>query len=110
MVTNAKLRTPHLKVERPPGIAPGRSTWQEDILLVNYSREIKRGLETRCLQACYYNKEQTPLQGIFAVQPQVFRGGRFGVLGTPPPKPLNCKVWENPAGAHASHASHAEAL
>jgi hypothetical protein len=27
----------------------------------------------------YYNKEQTPLQGNFAVQPQVFRGGRFGV-------------------------------
>ncbi len=45
----------------------------------------------------YYNKEQTPLQGNFAVQPQVFRGGRFGVWGTPPPKPLNCKVWEKPA-------------
>ena len=24
--------------------------------------------------------------------------------GTPPPKPLNCKVWENPAGAFARHA------
>ena len=48
--------------------------------------------------------------GTFAVQPQVFRGGPFGVWGTPPPKPLNCKVWENPAGAFASHASHSEAL
>lgn len=47
---------------------------------------------------------------VFAVQPQVFRGGRFGVWGTPPPKPLNCKVWENPAGAFASAASHSEAL
>jgi hypothetical protein len=45
------------------------------------------------------------LQGNFAVQPQVFRGGRFGVWGTPPPKPLNCKVWENPAGALANPAS-----
>ena len=47
---------------------------------------------------------------VFAVQPQVFRGGRFGVWGTPPPKPLNCKVWENPAGAFASAASYSEAL
>jgi len=46
----------------------------------------------------------------FAVQPQVFRGGRFGVWGTPPPKPLNCKVWENPAGAFANPASYLEAL
>src|SRR6185503_15986991 len=34
--------------------------------------------------------------------PQVFRGGPFGVWGTPPPKPLNCKVWENLNGAHAT--------
>jgi len=26
---------------RLPGIAPGPSTWQEDILLLNHSREIK---------------------------------------------------------------------
>src|SRR5688572_20229045 len=28
-----------------------------------------------------------------------FHGGCFGVLGTPPPKPLNCKVWLNRFGA-----------
>ena len=27
---------------RLPGVAPGPSTWQEDILLLNHSREIKR--------------------------------------------------------------------
>jgi hypothetical protein len=36
--------------------------------------------------------------------PQVFRGGPFGVWGTPPPKPLNCKVWEILDGALAIHA------
>src|SRR5688572_31754667 len=36
--------------------------------------------------------------------PQVFRGGPFGVWGTPPPKPLNCKVWEILDGALATHA------
>src|SRR5687768_18395806 len=28
-----------------------------------------------------------------------FHGGCFGVWGTPPPKPLNCKVWQNHIGA-----------
>ena len=30
-----------------------------------------------------------------------FHGGCFGVWGTPPPKPLNCKVWLNRPGAFA---------
>lgn len=36
---------------------------------------------------------------VAGVQPQVFHGGRFGVWGTPPPKPLNCKSKENSFGA-----------
>jgi hypothetical protein len=36
--------------------------------------------------------------------PQVFHGGPFGVWGTPPAKPLNCKVWEIPNDARAIHA------
>ena len=32
--------------------------------------------------------------------PQVFHGGPFGVWGTPPTKPLDCKVWDFLFGAY----------
>ena len=33
------VRDLHDKLERLPGVAPGRSPWQEDILLLNHSRD-----------------------------------------------------------------------
>ena len=38
------------------------------------------------------------------LRPQVFHGGPFGVWGTPPTKPLNCKVWDFAFGARQSRA------
>src|SRR6185503_3357097 len=37
------------------------------------------------------NKEQTPLGDLLDPNPR-FHGGCFGVWGTPPPKPLICKI------------------
>ena len=39
----------------------------------------------------HFNKEQTPLGDRSDPNPR-FHGGFFGVWGTPPPKPLNCKI------------------
>ena len=37
----------------------------------------------------------------FGLWPQVFHGGPFGVWGTPPTKPLDCKVWDYLFGAYS---------
>ena len=81
------------------------STWQEDILLLNHSREIKRAgscvglwpfartsrpmpFQQRTNTSCYL---AIPTHG-FTVVLSVFRG-------TPPIKPLNCKSVSNHLGA-----------
>ena len=47
----------------------------------------------------------------FAIlQPQVFHGGRFGVLGTPPSKPLKCKFKLNSIGDIAVTAGSSVSL
>ena len=117
---------------RLPGIAPGQSPWQGGILLLNHSRvdevwNAKCGVLNSDPYSAFRIKIERPgafiAPGLCAITtknkhrhrslslwPQVFHGGPFGVWGTPPPKPLNCKVWENPAGACANPASHSEAL
>jgi len=70
---------------RLPGIAPdgGRAQappWQEDILLLNHSREIKRAGSVHAPGPRHFNKEQTPLGDLFDPNPR-FHGGCFGVLG-----------------------------
>ena len=54
------------------------STWQEDILLLNHSREIKRAGSVHAPGPCHFNKEQTPLGDLFDPNPR-FHGGCFGV-------------------------------
>jgi hypothetical protein len=57
------------------------STWQEDILLLNHSREIKKGRErSHTPGPCHFNKEQTPLGDLLDPNPR-FHGGSFGVWG-----------------------------
>jgi hypothetical protein len=58
---------------RLPGIAPGRSPWQEDILLLNHSREIKRARDFISRAHGYYKKEQTPLQVMIAAATGISR-------------------------------------
>src|SRR5687768_4683231 len=91
-------------MERLPGIAPGHSPWRRDILLLNHSREIQ-GRGALWLRARMTTKNKHHHRPACAgLWPQVFRGGPFGVWGTPPPKPLNCKVWEMLDDALAIHA------
>jgi hypothetical protein len=47
---------------------------------------------------CHFNKEQTPPGDLLDPSPRI-HGGCFGVLGTPPPKPLIFKSWSNRSGA-----------
>jgi len=55
-------------------------------------RKIERAGRVLTLPALrHFNKEQTPLGDRFDPNPR-FHGGCFGVRGTPPPKPLNCKT------------------
>jgi hypothetical protein len=52
----------------------------------------------------------TPTRGftaavsVFGSSTSRWRAAAKRVWGTPPPKPLNCKVWEIPVGASANHA------
>ena len=65
---------------RLPGVAPGRAPWQGAILLLNHNREIKRAGTSLRSGPCHFNKEQTPLGGLFDPNPR-FHGGCFGVYG-----------------------------
>jgi len=78
---------------RLPGIAPGLPPWRGGILAVKAQpRKLEGPGEVLTLPALrHFNKEQTPLGDRFDPNPR-FHGGCFGVWGTPPPKPLNCKI------------------
>ena len=86
------------KLVRLPGVAPGHAPWRGAILLLNHNREIKRAgscvglwpsartsrpapFQQRTNTSCYL---AIPTHG-FTVALSVFRG-------TPPPKPLKCKI------------------
>ena len=81
---------------RLPGVAPGPSTWQEDILLLNHSREIKRA-GSFTLPAHAISTKNKHLLVIYSIPTRGFTAAVSVFRGTPPPKPLNCKVWEKPA-------------
>jgi hypothetical protein len=60
---------------------------------------LKKGRKRLCTPGpCHFNKEQTPPGDLFDPSPRI-HGGCFGVWGTPPPKPLNCKIVPNRSGA-----------
>ena len=85
-------------MERLPGIAPGPSPWQEDILLLNHSREIKRA-GSYSLPARAISTKNKHLLAIYSIPTRGFTAAVSVFRGTPPPKPLECKSWLNTIGA-----------
>ena len=83
---------------RLPGIAPGPSTWQEDILLLNHSREIKRA-GSFTLPAHAISTKNKHLLVIYSIPTRGFTAAVSVFGGTPPPKPLNCKSASTRLGA-----------
>jgi hypothetical protein len=83
---------------RLPGTAPGPSTWQEDILLLNHSREIKRA-GSYSLPAHAISKKNKHLLAIYSIPTRGFTAALSVFRGTPPPKPLKCKFRDNSLGA-----------
>ena len=84
---------------RLPGIAPGPSTWQEDILLLNHSREIKRAGSDLALPAHAISTKNKHLLVIYSIPTRGFTAAVSVFRGTPPPKPLDCKIRLNTSGA-----------
>ena len=80
------------------GVAPGPSTWQEDILLLNHSREIKRA-GSFTLPAHAISTKNKHLLVIYSIPTRGFTAAVSVFRGTPPPKPLECKFWLNTSGA-----------
>ena len=91
---------PMKSLVRLPGVAPGPSTWQEDILLLNHSREIKRAGSVIALPAHAISTKNKHLLVIYSIPTRGFTAAVSVFKGTPPPKPLDCKIWLNTSGAH----------
>ena len=83
---------------RLPGVAPGPSTWQEDILLLNHSRESKRA-GSFTLPAHAISTKNKHLLVIYSIPTRGFTAAVSVFRGTPPPKPLKCKSVSNHLGA-----------
>jgi len=75
------------------------STWQEDILLLNHSREIKRAGSDLALPARAISTKNKHLLVIYSIPTRGFTAALSVFRGTPPPKPLECKFWLNTIGA-----------
>ena len=71
------------------------STWQEDILLLNHSREIKRAGSVLTLPARAISTKNKHLLVIYSIPTRGFTAAVSVFRGTPPPKPLECKIWLN---------------
>jgi hypothetical protein len=84
---------------RLPGIAPGPSPWQEDVLLLNHSREIKRAGSDLALPAYAISTKNKHLLAIYSIPTRGFTAALSVFMGTPPAKPLECKFWLNTTGA-----------
>src|SRR6266567_3950689 len=84
---------------RLPGIAPGPSPWQEDILLLNHSREIKRAGSVLTPPARAISTKNKHLLVIYSIPTRGFTAALSVFRGTPPPKPFNCKIWSDRFGA-----------
>ena len=75
------------------------STWQEDILLLNHSRESKRAGSDLVLPAHAISTKNKHLLAIYSIPTRGFTAAVSVFRGTPPPKPLECKFWLNTIGA-----------
>ena len=79
------------------------STWQEDILLLNHSRESKRA-GSYSLPAHAISTKNKHLLVIYSIPARGFTAAVSVFRGTPPPKPLNCKSVSNRLGARSRSA------
>jgi hypothetical protein len=86
------------KVVRLPGVAPGHSPWRGDILLLNHSRMEIKGPGLVSVPTHAISTKNKHLLLSCDTNPR-FHGGSFGVWGTPPAQPLNCKSVSNRLGA-----------
>jgi hypothetical protein len=83
---------------RLPVIAPGQAPWQRAILLLNHNREIKRAGSV-LLPAHAISIKNKHLLVIYSIPARGFTAVVSVFIGTPPPKPLNCKFGSNHLGA-----------
>ena len=79
------------RVVRLPGIAPGPSPWQRDILLLDHSRESERAGNVRTLPAQAISTKNKHLLAIYAIPTRGFTAAVLVFKGTPPTKPFDCK-------------------
>ena len=85
-----------------PKLRGGRALapiWQKDILLVNHGREIKRAGSALALPARAISTKNKHLLAIYSIPTRGFTAALSVFRGTPPPKPLDCKIWLNTFGA-----------
>ena len=75
------------------------TTWREDILPLNQSREIKRAGSDLALPAHAISTKNKHLLVIYSIPTRGFTAALSVFRGTPPPKPLECKFWLNTIGA-----------
>ena len=87
------------KLVRLPGIAPGHAPWQGAILLLNHNREIKRAGSVLTLPARAISTKNKHLLVIYSIPTRGFTAAVSVFMGTPPAKPLDCKIWLNTTGA-----------
>ena len=83
----------------PDGGRAQASTWQEDILLLSLSHEIKRAGNTLALPARAISTKNKHLLAIYSIPTRGFTADVSVFRGTPPPKPLDCKIWLNSLSA-----------
>lgn len=79
------------RLVRLSGIAPGRASWQEAILLLNHNRESKRAGSVIALPARAISIKNKHLLVIYSTPTRGFTAAVSVFMGTPPAKPLNCK-------------------
>ena len=85
---------------RLPGVAPGHSPWLGDILLLNHSRGKLRGPGASLRSGALPFQQRTNTSCYLAIPTHGFTVVLSVFLGTPPPKPLDCKIRPKSSGAH----------
>ena len=80
-----------LELVRLPGIAPGLPPWREGILLLNHNREIERAGSVLALPAMLF-QQRTNTSCYLAIPTRGFTAALSVFRGTPPAKPLDCKI------------------
>ena len=87
------------RLVRLPGIAPGHAPWQGAILLLNHNREIKRAGSVITPPARAISIKNKHLLVVYSTPTRGFTAAVSVFMGTPPAKPLNCKLGSNHFGA-----------